>query len=502
MDPKAPAGREELQVIARKAMVERGLLPDFSPAALSEAQGLRERVETGPTVRDLRDLAWASIDNDDTRDLDQLSVAEPLDAGAAKLLVAVADVDASVAEGGAIDGHARANTTSVYTPAEIFPMLPERLSTDLTSLVEAHDRLAIVVEMAVAPDGTVTGSDVYRAVVRNQAKLAYDSVAAWLDGSGPAPAPVAARSAIADALRLQSRLAEAMRALRHQRGALTLETTESRAVFDGDVLADLRPDEKNEAKELIEDFMIGANVAIAQFLERHGFPSIRRVLRAPERWDRIVALAAGLGERLPAEPSASALQEFLVRRRRADPARFADVSLSVVKLLGSGEYAVEVPGGPAEGHFGLAVKDYAHSTAPNRRFPDLVTQRLVKAALAGRPCPATAGELAELARHCTLQEDNAAKVERQVRKSAAALLLASRVGERFDGIVTGASPKGTWVRILHPHVEGRVVRGERGLDVGDRVRVELVHTDVERGYIDFVTGGGGGGAPHDSEHRS
>ena len=286
MEPSAPAGREQLQAIARKAMVERGLLPDFSPAALSEAQGLGESVATGPPVRDLRDLAWVSIDNDDTRDLDQLSVAEPLAAGAARLLVAVADVDAAVAEGGAIDAHARANTTSVYTPAEIFPMLPERLSTDLTSLGEARDRLAIVVDMAVGPDGAVTGSDLYRAVVRNQAKLAYDSVAAWLDGSGPAPAAVASRPAIADALRLQSRVAGAMKDLRHHRGALTLETTGARAVFDGDVLADLRPDERNEAKELIEDFMIAANVATAQFLERHGFPSIRRVLRAPERWDR------------------------------------------------------------------------------------------------------------------------------------------------------------------------------------------------------------------------
>ena len=427
-----------------------------------------------------------SIDNDDTRDLDQLSVAEPLVAGAVKLLVAVADVDATVADGSAIDGHARANTTSVYTPAEIFPMLPERLSTDLTSLGEGWDRLAIVVEMVVSPDGVVTKSDVTCALVRNQAKLAYDSVAAWLDGTGKAPSAVASQPAIAEQLRLQARVALAMKELRHHRGALTLETTESRVVFVGDLLSDLRPDEKNPAKDLIEDFMIAANVATAQFLQGRAFPSLRRVLRSPERWGRIVELAAGLGDRLPAEPSAPALQEFLVRRRQADPARFADVSLSVVKLLGSGEYAVELPGGSTDGHFGLAVKDYTHSTAPNRRFPDLATQRLVKAALAGAPCPYTADQLAELARHCTLQEDNAAKVERQVRKSAAALLLAPRLGERFDAVVTGASPKGTWVRIVHPSAEGRVVRGEHGLDVGDRVRVELVHTDVERGFIDFA----------------
>ena len=487
MNQNASAGRERLRAIARRAMTERGLLPDFSPAALAQTEALGERVvETGPAFRDLRDLAWVSIDNDDTRDLDQLSVAEPPAGGAVKLLVAVADVDATVAEGSAIDGHARANTTSVYTAAEIFPMLPERLSTDLTSLGEARDRLAIVVEMAVGPDGVVTASDVYRALVRNQAKLAYDSVAAWLDGTGKAPAAVAGQPAIAEQLRLQARVAQAMKDLRHHRGALTLETTEARAVFDGDALADLRPDEKNPAKDLIEDFMIAANVATAQFLEGHGFPSLRRVLRTPERWDRIVELASGLGDRLPAEPSAPALQQFLVRRRQADPTRFADVSLSVVKLLGSGEYAVEQPGGLTEGHFGLAVRDYTHSTAPNRRFPDLATQRLIKAAIAGIPCPYMAEELTDLASHCTLQEDNAAKVERQVRKSAAALLLAPRVGEHFDAIVTGASPKGTWVRILHPTVEGRVVRGEHGLDVGDPVRVELVHTDVERGFIDFA----------------
>ena len=468
-------------------MTARGLLPDFSPAVLAQTQALGERVvETGPAIRDLRELAWASIDNDDTRDLDQLSVAEPLAGGAVKLLVAVTDVDATVVEGSAIDGHARANTTSVYTAAEIFPMLPESLSTDLTSLAEARDRLAIVVEMAVGPDGAVTASDVYRALVRNQAKLAYDSVAAWLDGTGKAPAAVAAWPALADQLALQARVAQAMKDLRHHRGALTLGTTEAHAVFDGDALADLRPDEKNSAKELIEDFMIAANVATAQFLERHGFPSLRRVLRSPERWDRIVALGAGLGERLPVEPSAPALQAFLTRRRQADPARFADVSLAVVKLLGSGEYAVELPGGTVDGHFGLAVKDYTHSTAPNRRFPDLATQRLIKAAIAGSPAPYTAEQLTDLARHCTLQEDNAAKVERQVRKSAAALLLAPRVGQRFDAIVTGASPKGTWVRILHPAVEGRVVRGDHGLDVGDAVRVDLVDTDVERGFIDFA----------------
>jgi exoribonuclease-2 len=487
MDPKGSDGRAELRAIARRAMAERGLDPDFPPPVLAEVAALGEQaVDPGPGIQDLRGLAWVSIDNSDTRDLDQLSVAEPRDGGVVKLLVAVADVDATVAPGSAIDTHARANTTSVYTAAEVFPMLPERLSTDLTSLGEGADRAAIIVDMAVGPDGAVQQSDVYRALVRNQARLEYDSVAAWLDGRGPAPAGVASRPDVADQLRVQQRVAVAMQELRHHRGALTLETTESHVVFDGDLLAGLRPDEQNPARELIEDFMIAANVATAHFLEGRGFPVLRRVLRAPERWDRIVALAAGLGEPLPPQPSAPALQAFLVRQREKNPRQFAEVSLSVIKLLGSGEYAVERPGQPADGHFGLAVKDYTHSTAPNRRFPDLVTQRLVKAALASRSPTYTPDELSQLALHCTQQEDNAAKVERQVRKSAAALLLAPRVGQRFDAIVTGASPKGTWVRVLDPPVEGRVERGEKGLDVGDRVTVQLLSTDVERGYIDFA----------------
>ena len=477
----------ELRAIARRAMIERGLLPDFSPAVVAETNGLSQAAPLpGASIRDLRGLLWASIDNDDSRDLDQLSVAEPLSDGSVKVLVAVADVDATVREGSAIDQHARVNTTSVYTAAEIFPMLPERLSTDLTSLGENQERLAMIIEMVVATDGTVTGSDVYRAVVLNRAKLAYNGVAAWLDGTAPAPARLSAVEGLAEQLRIQDRVAQAMRGLRHQMGALSLETIEARAVFEGDVLADLRSDEKNRAKELIEDLMVAANGVTARYLEQKGFPSLRRVLRSPERWSRIVELAAAMGEQLPPEPSARALDELLAKRRKIDPARFADLSLSVVKLLGSGEYALELPGQRTAGHFALAVKDYTHSTAPNRRFPDLVTQRLLKAAVAGQPVPYGEEDLGALARHCTLQEDNATKVERQVRKSAAALLLASRIGEQWDGIVTGASDKGTWVRIFQPPVEGKLVRGFEGLDVGERVRVELVQTNVERGFIDFV----------------
>lgn len=468
-------------------MLERGLLPDFSAAAVAQTAAITQAAtDTDPSVRDLRSLIWASIDNDDSRDLDQLSVAVPMAGQGVKILVAVADVDAVVKKGSAIDLHARTNTTSVYTAAEIFPMFPEKLSCDLTSLGEGRERLAIVIEMAVDLSGAVTGSDIYRAVVRSHAKLAYNGVAAWLDGAAPAPAQVSSVAGLDEQLRIQDRVAQAMKQLRHQHGALSLETIEARPVFDGDGLATLQVDEKNRAKELIEDFMIAANGVTARYLETKDFPSLRRVLRAPERWKKIVVLAGAAGERLPPEPSAQALDEFLRKCRQADPARFPDVSLAVVKLLGRGEYVLELPGRKSEGHFGLAVKDYTHSTAPNRRFPDVVTQRLVKAALAGRPVPYNQAELVQLARHCTEYEDHAAKVERQVRKSAAALLLESRIGERFDAIVTGASPKGTWVRIMRPAVEGKVVRRFEGLDVGDRVHVELVHTDVERGFVDFA----------------
>jgi exoribonuclease-2 len=479
--------RSDLQRIAQRAMRERGLLPEFTADEMDEAQALDPGIgPVDPQTRDLRALLWASIDNDDSRDLDQLTVAEALPSGETRILVAIADVDAKVKQGSALDHHARTNTTSVYTDARIFPMLPERLSTDLTSLNEGEERLALVVDLVVDGDGALQPEkgQLARAVVVNRAKLAYGSVAAWLDGEAAPPPKVTAVAGLADNLRLQDRVAQALRRRRQQHGALELETLEPRAVFEGDVVSDLRLEQQNRAKQLIEDFMVAANVTTARFLERKRSPSVRRVLRSPERWERIVELAQTYGTTLPGAPDAAALEAFLTERRRKDPQRFPDVSLAVVKLLGRGEYAVETPGGSSE-HFGLAVRDYTHSTAPNRRFPDLLTQRLVKAALGDRPAPYTAGDLAALATHCTAAEDAAAKVERQVRKSAAALLLRPRIGETFDALVTGASAKGTWVRVLHPPVEGRVVRGWEGLDVGDRVTVKLEHTDVERGFIDF-----------------
>ena len=449
--------RTLLQSIAHRAMIERGLLPDFSAAALAELDKIQAAAgaTNAESIRDLTDLLWASIDNDDSRDLDQLTVAETLPGGNVKIRVAVADVDALVKDGSAIDEHARHNTTSVYTAAEIFPMLPEALSTDLTSLNFAEERLAVVVEMVVGADGALLGSDIYRARVRNHAKLAYHSVAAWLEGNGALPDGIAAVKGLAENLRVQDRIAQSLKNLRHAHGALSLETIEAKPVFDGDRIRDLEVDEKNRAKELIEDFMIAANGVTARYLAAKKFPSIRRVVRTPKRWDRIVELAREQGAKLPDTPDSAALDKFLVTERAADPQGFPDLSLAVIKLLGAGEYVAERPGDTAPGHFGLAVKDYAHSTAPNRRYPDLITQRLLKAAIAGRAAPYSYAELDVLAKHFTAEEDAANKVERQVGKSAAALL------------------------------EGKVVRGFEGVDVGDRIRVQLVDVDVERGFIDF-----------------
>lgn len=467
-------------------MIARGLEPDFPRDALAQVRALDgPATATGDAIRDLRAPLWASIDNDDSRDLDQLTVAEALGADAVRIRVAIAEVDALGPKQSPVDAHARRNTTSVYTAARVFPMLPERLSTDLTSLAAGTDRLAIVVEFVVDRAGAVEDGDVYRARVHNQAKLAYDGVAAWLAG-GPMPAAMAAAPGVDEQIRLQDRVAQRLRTRRYERGALDLQVLEPRAVMRDDLVVGLRQETHNRAAQLIEDFMITANGVIARFLEAKGLPTLRRVVRSPKRWDRIREIARSLGSELPAEADAKALAAFLDARRAADPARFPDLSLCVVKLMGRGEYEAQPPGRTPVGHFGLAVSEYVHSTAPNRRYPDLITQRLVKAGLTGSRAPYARSELEALATHCTAQQDAAAKVERQVRKSAAALLLVSRIGARFDAIVTGASTKGTWVRVFDPPVEGMLVRGRAGADVGDRVRVELLGVDVERGFIDFA----------------
>lgn len=482
-----------LHRIAHDAMLERGLLPDFSAAALAEVERLEKpataaegSLSAGSSeVRDLRNLLWASIDNNDSRDLDQLTVAEAMPSDKVRILVAIADVDSVVIKDSAIDEHARHNTTSVYTAAEVFPMLPEKISTDLTSLNFNEDRLAVVVEMVVRADGTVTESNIYTAWVRNHAKLAYNSVAAWLDNKERIPDAVSLVEGMAENLHLQDKVAQSMKNLRHERGALSLETIEAKPVFDGDQIRTLEIEEKNRAKQIIEDFMVATNGVTARYLSANKFPSVRRVVRIPKRWDRIVEIAAEHKTKLPEVPDSKALEEFLVRQKAADPLRFPDLSLAVIKLLGAGEYIAESPEGNIPGHFGLAVKDYGHSTAPNRRYPDLLTQRLLKAALEGRPAPYRKEELNVLATHCTEAEDAANKVERKVAKSAAALLLESRIGEKFDSIVTGASEKGTWVRLLTVPTEGKLVQGYEGLDVGNRLRVQLVSVDVQQGFIDF-----------------
>jgi exoribonuclease-2 len=478
--------RTDLATIASWAMFSRGLQPEFPSAVqqqLTRLQGPAQ--EEGSHIRDLRALPWCSIDNDDSLDLDQLTVAEALPQGRVRLFVAVADVDALVRKDSPIDAHARINTTSVYTSARVFPMLPERLSHDLTSLNPDQDRLAVVCEMEFSDDGIMTASILYRARVRNQAQLAYDAVADWLEARGELPAAAHRIHGMDAQLRLQDDLAQKLRVLRRAEGALEFETFQPRALFDGERITDIRLQPHNRARQLIEEFMIATNGCTARYLAAQGAAALRRVVRSPERWLRIVDVAHEHGGQLPPEPDARALEAFLARQHRLDPLRFPDLSLVIVKLMGSGEYVVERPQESPIGHFGLAVQDYMHSTAPNRRYPDLITQRLLKAALAGERPPYSNDELAELAAHCTAQEDAAQKVERQVRKSEAALLLHSRIGQRFDALVTGLNASGAWVRIFEPPAEGRLTGDLPELRVGQALRVKLVSTSVERGFIDF-----------------
>jgi exoribonuclease II len=467
-------------------MLERGLQPDFPPDALAQLAGINGPAPTIGGARDLREQPWFSLDNDDSRDLDQITLAETLPNGAARVKVAIADVDDLIAKGTPIDAHAATNTTSVYTAGGIYPMLPERLSTDLTSLGQGEERNAIVFEYVVQADGKVAGEAIYIARVRNAAKLAYNSVAEWLEGKGPLPEVAKQAVGVTGQLRLQDGIAQALRKQRLEAGALEFESLETRAVFDDGEVAGLERQLRNRGTELIEELMVAANETSAHFVTDRRIPSLRRVVRTPRHWDRLVEYARTLGEALPPNPDSAALADFLAVRRKTDPLRFPDVSLAVVKLMGRGEYVVEVPGEAPIGHFGLAVPEYAHSTAPNRRFPDLVTQRMLKAALANRPPPYAREELETLALHCTTQEDAADKVERQLRKSAAALLLQSRIGDRFDALVTGVGTQGTWVRCLNPPIEGKLVQGQQGLAIGDKVRVKLIRTDVRQGFIDFA----------------
>ncbi|OGS33336.1 MAG: ribonuclease II [Elusimicrobia bacterium RIFOXYB2_FULL_49_7] len=480
--------RAFLQKIAKQVMANRGFLPEIPYQAIAELNRYLEKNPiNGTAVRDLVHLPWCSIDNDASLDLDQLTVAEIVPGNKIKILVAVSDVALFVKRHSGIDDYAEHNTTSVYTGAKVFPMLPEKLSTDLSSLNYGADRYALITEMVFDEQGLLNSSDLYTARVNNHAKLAYAVVGAWLAGNGPLPQDIKAIGGLEENLHIQSRMAQQLKSLRHEQGALSLETLEANPVFEGNTLKTLEAVEKNRATEIIEEFMIAANSVAAQFLTLNKIPALRRIVRTPKRWERIVELAKERGHLLPDRPDAKALNEFLTQAKSADPSLFPDLSLSVIKLLGPGEYQVERPGSAVTGHFGLALSDYTHATAPNRRFPDLVTQRLIKAALAGENTPYTIEELLKLAKHCTDKADDAKKVERQLIKSAAAMLLENRIGEQFNAMVTGASGKGTWVRVAYPPVEGRLVSGYAGLDVGRRLRVQLVYTDVERGFIDFAS---------------
>jgi VacB/RNase II family 3'-5' exoribonuclease len=476
-----------LQAIARQVMQAQGFQPDFPPETekqLADIKAHPPQLTPSDKVRDLRNLLWSSIDNDTSKDLDQIEVAERLSNGDVKVMIGIADVDSFVEKDSSIDQHAERETTSVYTGVSIFPMLPNELSTGASSLLENSDRPAVVTEFVVNTGGSISSSNVYRAIVRNKAQLTYNAVGAWLEGTAAAPPKVAASSELQAQLKLQDNVAQTLRKLRFEHGALNLDTNEALPLVLNEQVVDVINQGKNRATELIEDFMIAANGVVARLLEK--VSSLRRIVKTPDHWDGIVRLASAQGVKLPATPDSKALNDFLLQRKSADPDHFADLSLAVIKLIGPGEYVLERPGEPAQGHFGLAVQDYTHSTAPNRRFADVVTQRLIKALLDGKAGPYSDNDLAAIASNCTEKGDAARKVEREMSKRLAAIAMSHRVGETFDAIVTGVTPKGTFVRVMQPHMEGLLAQGAQGLQVGDKLRAKLVRTDVQRGFIDFA----------------
>ena len=477
----------DLQATAKQIMIAEGFEPDFPagvPQQLTQINANPPSVAPSSKVRDLRNLLWSSIDNDTSKDLDQIEVAERLPNGSVKVMVGIADVDAFVAKDTPIDQHAAKETTTVYTGICNFPMLPEQLSTGASSLLENADKPGIVFEYVVDAGGLLVSSDIYRAIMRNKAQLTYNAVGAWLEGRAAAPPKVAASSDLQAQLKLQDEVAQVLRKLRYEHGALNIDTEETRSVVLNDQVIDVVKQEKNHATELIEDFMIAANGVVARMLDK--VSSLRRIVRTPKNWDGIVRLAAAQGEKLPAQPDSKALNDFLQRRRAADPDHFADLSLATIKLMGPGQYVLERPGDPEIGHFGLAVQDYTHSTAPNRRFADIVTHRLLKSVLDGKRNPYSDADLEAVATNCTQKEDAARKVEREMTKRLSAVAMSHRIGETFDAMVTGVTPKGTFVRVLRPHIEGLLAQGGQGLHVGDKIRAKLTRTDVQRGYLDFV----------------
>lgn len=477
-----------LAEIAQQAMIDRGFIPDFPETVVRELDSIPTAAmsSTAKSFRDMRELLWVSVDNDDSLDLDQLTFAEKVSSGKDKIYVAVADVDALVPSQSAMDGYAAHNTTSVYTPTKIFPMLPAKLSTDLTSLNEGVDRCAIVVEMEIDAQGQWGLNDVYPALVHNHAKLAYRSLGAWLEEKGPLPPAAAKIAGMQEQLKLQDAIAQRIKAYRFRLGALSFDTFNVQPIVSEGFSVGLEEVVPNRADALIENYMIAANVSVTGYMIDRKLPFIRRIVRTPKRWDRIIDLAKSLGTALPSQPDVKALQSFLVKQHLADSAAFADLSLLLIKLIGKGEYYVGLPGEPSPGHFDLALLDYAHTTAPNRRYPDLIIQRLLKSHFLGQGMPYDSQQLIALADHCTEKEDDANKVERRVHKSAVAMVLEQQIGRQFDAEVTGASDKGTWVRLVTPPIEGKLIQGEQGLDVGDRLAVRLTYVDVPNGYIDFV----------------
>jgi VacB/RNase II family 3'-5' exoribonuclease len=484
MDDSQAHPHIDLVAVAKRVATQEGFVVDF-PRAVLDAARASPPTRDPADVRDDRKLLWSSIDNRESTDLDQIEVSERLADGSIRVRIGIADVDVFAPKGSPIDLHAEANTTSLYAGVATFPMVPDALSSGASSLSAGVDRLAVVTDLTVAPDGGITSSDVYRARVHNHAKLVYEEIGRWLDGRGDAPPEIAKNPALGEQIRMQEEAARRLRARRVDNGALQLQTAEARAVAENGEVVSLTLVDTNRGREIIEDLMIAANGVTARFLESRGFASLRRVVRTPRRWDRIVEVAAERGVKLPAEPDAVALSEFLRAEREAAPETFTELSLSVVKLMGPGEYAVADPSSP-EGHFGLAVDDYAHSTAPNRRYGDLVTQRILKAAASKAAPPYTVAELGAISARCTERENHARKFERSMRKVAAATFLSRRLGETFDAVVTGVASKGTFVRLLSPPAEGRLVSGESGVDVGDLLRVKLVATEPTRGFIDFV----------------
>ncbi|HEV2463135.1 MAG TPA: RNB domain-containing ribonuclease [Acidobacteriaceae bacterium] len=480
-----------LEAAARQSMIDHGFEPDYPPQVQQELAALKAHPPQPPaSIQDLRQLLWSSIDNDTSRDLDQIEYAEALPNGSVRILIGIADVDAYVPKGSAIDQHAALETVTIYTGVKNFSMLPDELSTGLTSLLEGQDRVCMVTEYTLEAnsctiESCIDSSKIYPALVNNKAQLAYNSVGAWLDGKADPPPKVAASQELQMQLKLQNAAAQRLREQRFKHGALNIETIETHAIMTNKAI-DLEAQHRNSATDLIEDFMIAANGVVARTLLANKISSIRRIVRTPKRWDRIVTLADSRGWKLPPTPDSKALNDFLLERKKVDPDHFADLSLGIVKLLGPGEYVLERPGDPPQGHFGLAVDDYTHSTAPNRRYPDLVTQRLIKAMVAGKPTPYSDDELSAIALNCTNKSAEERKLEREMQKRIAAVAMQNRIGEKFRALVTGVTPNGTFVRTLAPHVEGMLVRGQQGLDVGDRLNVQLVHTNPERGYIDFA----------------